>query len=382
LSESDPTDLSARSLRVMPERFRRDTVESSVATERPAAGEREGLPPGYRMRADAHYVDQLTARSSDVAVRYIAIDEIDAAPLDLATIEPLTRSIAAHGVIQPLLVRRDDNRFRVIAGKKRLGAARAAGLATVPCLVHQVDEAAAEELAQAENTRGGALDARAGAGGLLGPWAMLSRLAEDLGGIESAASLLASHNLPTARRVTVDMIRAEAWRASWLIQAGAIADRAHLSETRLSVLGSILERVRDGFLPESRLSGVEIQVCVPDWNVSAVVDERSLVAGLTGGIIATLGFVDQAAGAVVTLIASAAPGGSLSIDIAQDAAPVPGETASRLFDPTWTDRPGGWPATVGALTAKAVAQQHGGDAVCVVRERRGSTFRLTLDPAH
>jgi hypothetical protein len=365
----------------MPERFRRDTVESSVAADRPATGEREGLPPGYRMRADAHYVDQLTARSPDAAVRSIAIDEIDAAPIDVATIQPLTRAIVAHGVLQPLLVRREDSRFRVIAGRKRLAAARAAGLPVVPCFTHQVDDAGAELLAQAENTRGNAPDTRVGAGGLLDPESVLLKLADDLHSIEAAASLLASRGLPTSRRVTVDLIRAEAWRALWLIQAGATADRSQRGETRLSVLGTILERVRDGFLPESRLSGVDIQVCVPDWNVSAVVDERSLMAGLTGGIIATLGFVEQAPGAVITLIASAAPGGSLGIDIAQDAVTVPAEVASRLFDSSWTDRPGGWAAIVGALTARAVAQQHGGDAACLVRERRGSTLRLTLDQA-
>jgi hypothetical protein len=365
----------------MPERFRRDTVESTVATERPAASEREGLPPGYRMRADAHYVEALTARSSDVTVRSIAVDDIDAAPIDLATIEPLTRSIAAHGVLQPLLVRRDDTRFRVVAGKKRLSAARGAGLSTVPCLIHQVDEDAADVLAQAENTRGGEPDTGAGAGGLLGPWTILARLADDVKGIQSTASLLSSHSLPTSRRVTVDMIRAEAWRASWLIQAGVIGDRTERGETRLVVLGTILEQVREGFLPESRLSGVEIQVCVPDWNVSAVVDERGLMVGLAGGIMATLGFVEQSPGAVITLIASVAPGGSLDIDIAQDAASVPAETVGRIFDPTWTDRPGGWAAMVGALVAKMVAQHHGGDAACLVRERRGSTLRLMLDQA-
>jgi hypothetical protein len=365
----------------MPERFRRDTAESSVATERPAAGEREGLPPGYRMRADAHYVEQLTARSPDVTVRHIAVEEIDAPPIDLATVEPLTRSIAAHGVLQPLLVRRDDSRFRVIAGKKRLGAARAAGLSTVPCLIHQADEAAAELLAQAENTRGGAPDVGAGAGGFPGVRAILDRLAGDLDGIESAASLLAGRSRPASRRATTDMIRAEAWRASWLLRAAGISDRPDPGEPQLAVLGTILERVRQNFLPESRMSGVDIQVCVPDWNVSADVDEESLAIGLAGAIIATLGFVEEVPGSVITLIASGTAGGPVSLDVAQDAAAVPAEAAGRLFDPAWTDRPGGWPALVGALTARTVAEQHGGDATFVARERRGSTLRLTLDPA-
>jgi hypothetical protein len=332
------------------------------------------------MRADAHYVEQLTSRSPDMAVRFIAIDEIDdTQEVDPARIEPLTRSIAALGVVQPLLVWRDDDRYQLIAGRKRLAAARAAGLTTVPCLIHQVDEEKATLLAQADNLQVGQTEARAAAGTFLRTGPMMARLAEQLAAIESAATLLAGPGLTTARRVTIDMIRAEAWRASWLLLAGGIIDNTHRGDARLCLLGSVLERVRDGFLPESRLSGVDVQACVPDWNVSAVVDEQALVAGLTGALIATFGLVEQSERAVITLIASASPGGSLSIDIAQDAVTVSGEMAGRFFDAAWTDRPGGWSAVVGALTARTVAQHHGGDALFLVRDRRGSMLRMNLD---
>jgi len=59
-------------------------------------GEREGLPPGYRMRADAHYVDQLSARSGEVPLRLIAIDDIDSPDVDssiaASALQPLTSS--------------------------------------------------------------------------------------------------------------------------------------------------------------------------------------------------------------------------------------------------------------------------------------------------
>jgi hypothetical protein len=126
---------------------------------------------------------------------------------------------------------------------------------------------------------------------------------------------------------------------------------------------------------------VDVQVCVPDWNVSAVVDEEALMAGLTGAIVATLGLVEQVPGAGISLIASAASSGAISIDVAQESASVPAETASRFFDEAWTDRPGGWAATAGALAARAAARHHGGDAACLVRDRRGSTIRVTLDQA-
>src|SRR5262249_36122118 len=120
--------------------------------------EREGLPPGYRMRADAHYVDQLSARSHDVPLRLVNTDEIDAPDLaaagDAAAPQALTQSLAAVGLVQPLLVRREGTRYRWIAGRKRLLAARAARLPRVPCLVHNADDAQAAMLARAADVRG------------------------------------------------------------------------------------------------------------------------------------------------------------------------------------------------------------------------------------
>jgi hypothetical protein len=379
VSEINPAEVAARGPRVMPERFRKEITESSSAVSERSA-EREGLPPGYRMRADAHYVDQLTSRTPDMGIRFVSVDEIDGGPpIDAESISPLTQSIAAHGVLQPLLVRRDDSRYRIIAGRKRLAAARVAGLNSVPCVVHHVDEAGAAALAQAENLHTPSLEHRTEGDDAFAPYSLLTRLTDNLTGIEAAASLLASYGLPTSRRVSVEMIRSDAWRASWLLKAAAIADGQPKGEGRLCLLGSLLQRIREGFQSESRLSGIDIQVIVPDWNVSAVVDEENLSAGVTGAVVATLGLLERVGSGAISLIASAGPGGAPSIDIAQDAARVSSETANRFFDPAWTDRPGGWPAVAGALTARTVAQQHGGDAVLLARDRRGSTIRLTLD---
>ena len=49
-------------------RPRMNVIEDEPA---PAPPVREGLPPGFRMRADAHYVDQLDARMSSIPVRLI-----------------------------------------------------------------------------------------------------------------------------------------------------------------------------------------------------------------------------------------------------------------------------------------------------------------------
>ena len=123
-----------------------DTVSSDIddtsdpETSEPIASaqarQREGLPPQYRMRAERHYVDHLSAPSSSVPVQLIPISQLSPRPQAASKdLDALVRSIRAHGIIQPLLVRRDRTGYHVIAGSKRLGAAITAGLAEVPCIV-------------------------------------------------------------------------------------------------------------------------------------------------------------------------------------------------------------------------------------------------------
>ncbi|MET0738966.1 MAG: ParB/RepB/Spo0J family partition protein, partial [Acidimicrobiales bacterium] len=67
-------------------------------------------------------------------------------------ITELTDSIRQHGVLQPLLVREvDEGSYELIAGERRLRAARRAGLPTVPVLVREADDLASLEQAVVEN---------------------------------------------------------------------------------------------------------------------------------------------------------------------------------------------------------------------------------------
>ncbi|MGC2275599.1 MAG: ParB/RepB/Spo0J family partition protein [Candidatus Binatus sp.] len=69
----------------------------------------------------------------------------------------LTRAIQSQGIIEPLIVRRidapeaDGPRYELIAGERRLRAARAAGLETVPIIVRDLDDRAALEMSLVEN---------------------------------------------------------------------------------------------------------------------------------------------------------------------------------------------------------------------------------------
>lgn len=70
---------------------------------------------------------------------------------DEAKLAELTESIKAQGVLQPVLVRKDGQGYKLIAGERRWRAAQAAGLKEVPALVREVTEAQAFELALVEN---------------------------------------------------------------------------------------------------------------------------------------------------------------------------------------------------------------------------------------
>ena len=72
---------------------------------------------------------------------------------DARELEELAESIRSHGVLQPLIVTRgrSDSRYVLVAGERRLQAARIAGLDTVPAIVRSVNAQQHLELALIEN---------------------------------------------------------------------------------------------------------------------------------------------------------------------------------------------------------------------------------------
>lgn len=66
-------------------------------------------------------------------------------------LEELAQSIRANGIIQPIIVRRTDDRFELVAGERRWRAAKLAGLATVPVVVQDFAPERLLELALIEN---------------------------------------------------------------------------------------------------------------------------------------------------------------------------------------------------------------------------------------
>ena len=73
--------------------------------------------------------------------------------IDDARLEELSKSIKSNGVLQPILVRRDGPRYRIIAGERRWRAAQRAGLQRVPVVVREGSQGDQQllELALIEN---------------------------------------------------------------------------------------------------------------------------------------------------------------------------------------------------------------------------------------
>lgn len=70
---------------------------------------------------------------------------------DEGSLEGLADSIRSHGIVQPLLVRRQGDRYELIAGERRWRAAQLAGLAKVPVVIKDVPDQDLLEIALIEN---------------------------------------------------------------------------------------------------------------------------------------------------------------------------------------------------------------------------------------
>ena len=72
---------------------------------------------------------------------------------DEESLNDLTNSIRERGVIQPIIVRKSDDKYEIIAGERRWLAARKAGLHEIPVVVTDADDLKSLEFAIVENVQ-------------------------------------------------------------------------------------------------------------------------------------------------------------------------------------------------------------------------------------
>jgi ParB family chromosome partitioning protein len=133
---------------------------------------KRGLPERSVMRADSHYVEELTRRSGRHIGSMLPLEFIepnaDQPRTQLGNIEELAASVREKGVLEPILVRTiGPNRYQIIAGERRYRAATMAGLDEIPAIELNVDDREQLEIALIENIQRKDLTAFEEAEGLL-----------------------------------------------------------------------------------------------------------------------------------------------------------------------------------------------------------------------
>ncbi len=131
----------------------------------------EQEPSKIKTRQGSGYLKQLysTARTTagsthshlknltTFLVNFVPIEKVDASELqvrvhfDDSEITALASSIKEHGVLQPILVVQDGDRYKVIAGERRLRASKLAGMDRIPARVLATNDKATHEIALREN---------------------------------------------------------------------------------------------------------------------------------------------------------------------------------------------------------------------------------------
>ena len=103
---------------------------------------------------------QPTEKKDVIGVTEVAVETIETNPYQPrkhfaeAALEDLARSVAEHGVVQPLVVTRIGEKYQLIAGERRFRAAQKAGLKRVPVVVKEALQGSqALEIAIIENVQ-------------------------------------------------------------------------------------------------------------------------------------------------------------------------------------------------------------------------------------
>jgi len=116
---------------------------------------RVGLPSSLRMRHDSHFIDQLGRAAGSPIGQSIPVEDIDPNPhqprQNVGDLSEMVASIREKGVLEPILVRRKDSRYQIVAGERRYRAAVEAGLPEIPCVVKELSDPEVMEIALIEN---------------------------------------------------------------------------------------------------------------------------------------------------------------------------------------------------------------------------------------
>jgi hypothetical protein len=327
------------------------------------------------MRADAHYVEQLDASTPAVAIQYIEVHAIDVSDMpEVAAPPALAESIKRHGVLEPLIVQRNNGTYTTIAGQKRLAGARVAGLRQVPCLVHHVGDDRARVLREALSTQSPPSREEPPVRQDLGAMSD-AQVADALSALASCSQLLSPSTPSLTRAVAVDLMQAEIWRASCVFQSARVVRRGVTPTLGTVFPRELVQRVVESTDGERRLRrlSIDMEVSTPDTRPLHG-DLALLHSGLSSVVLAVIALLDGVSGARVLLTGDAADG-RVTVGVSQDYVAIadPGAERSGGGAPV---EPRLAPVTLAILALGRIAESHGGRASV---QRAGSGARISIE---
>ncbi len=119
-----------------------------------ARGLGRGLSALIPEKTPETYSDSERVRPSAVAIELIDPNPFQPRRVFVeGELAELARSIGSHGIIQPVMVRPVGSRFQLVAGERRVRAARMVGLVEIPVVVRELSDRDAMEMALVENVQ-------------------------------------------------------------------------------------------------------------------------------------------------------------------------------------------------------------------------------------
>jgi ParB-like chromosome segregation protein Spo0J len=377
-SESELTPSSENRTFTPPQGMPHEPFGERRDTPPPVKPPREGLPSTYRMRADAHYVDQLSGRSSTQTIHLLNAKTLTTASGGTPVPpEALVASIRRHNVLQPLLVQRHGGRYRIIDGQKRLAAAVAAGVDEVPCLLHDVEDSEAEVLSEAANVSG---QGQATTPERASTPTFGDAVAQALGEVARAADLLSQSRGSLGRMAALNIINAEMWRAECLLDGSRLSDGKRRVTSGLASPVRIVEAVRRQMLAEARLRSTPVEARTSDVPAASLIysDEELVVRALSLLTLSTLAWLEGVADARVTVRVAQRGNRSVAFEVFQDAVLVPSWFSTIN---SASDYVGDVPAAVWLLGARQIAEALNAQVSIAPAGGVGSIMGLTLPVA-
>ena len=241
---------------------------------------------------------------------YIPIDLLAPSPeqprQDFGALEALADSIRQYGLISPLTVRRTPDGWQLVAGERRLRAARMAGLTSVPCVTGDLGDGEAALVALVENLQREDLsfveEAR-GIARLMGTWGLTQ---------EETARRLGRSQSAIANKLRI--LRLSPGMLDCVLRAGLTERHARAllrldgEAERLAALETIVREGMSAARTEAYIASLAApagkktaRIVVRDVRIFYNTLNRSLALLRSGGVDATVTRTEEPDGTVLTV---------------------------------------------------------------------------------